>query len=105
MPKPRSRRNTRPLATDHRALVLESVATNPRATLDAIIKDCADADAAFTPKQIAAMVWWLRREGLINLEDGVHHMTKAGLDYLTDARFDRAIPVAHTRPGARKPRR
>ncbi len=105
MPKPRTRSTRKPLATDHRALVLESVATNPRATLDAIVADCTGADAAFTANKVGSMVWWLRREGLINLQDGVHHMTKAGLDYLTEARFDRAVPVEHTRPGARKPRK
>jgi len=105
MPKPKLRR-THLFATDHRALVLESVATSPLGTLAGIISDCTAVDASFTPKKIGAMVWWLRRIGLIQLNDfGRYTLTKLGLEWLTDGRFDRALPKDHTRPGARKPRR
>ncbi len=100
-----TRRSTRRSATDHRALVLESVATSPRATLDAIRADCTAALPSFTEKKVDAMVWWLRRVGLINRgEDGVHVLTKTGLEWLTSGRFDRALPEYAERPGARKPR-
>jgi hypothetical protein len=107
MPKPRIRR-TSYYATDHRALVLESVATSPiPATVAAIVADCTGADPEFTPKKVKAMIWWLRREGLVGDDDkGTgHFITKAGLDWLAHGRFDRALPTDHIRPGARKPRK
>jgi hypothetical protein len=89
-------------ATDHRALVLEAVATAPtRPTCAAIIIDCADTD--FTPKTVRVMAWTLRRDGLLGLDEhGGYFITRAGLDYLTHARFDRKIPAPHTRPRSRK---
>lgn len=94
-------------ATDHRALVLESVATAPAAaTLSTIVADVQPVAPAFTKHKVASMVWWLRREGLIgDREGGGYFITEAGLSYLTSGRFDRAVPVDHVRPGARKPRK
>ncbi len=95
---------TRKLATDHRALVLESVATSPFSpSIETIVKDCVGAE--FTRKMIRAMVWQLRREGLIGLQSSgtSHFITKAGLEYLTGGRFDRALPERGTpRPKARR---
>lgn len=89
-------------ATDHRALVLEAVATAPfRPSIESIIRDCVGPD--FTRAVVKSMVWQLRREGLIGLDTSgtSHFITKAGLDYLTDGRFDRALP----QPGTPRPRR
>lgn len=90
-------------ATDHRALVLESVATSPTpATLDSIAADCHGADPSYTRKLVAAMVWWLVRVGLLGRTGDSYFLTKAGLEWLTTGRFDRALPAPHTRPGARR---
>lgn len=99
----------RPLATDHRALVLESVATNPKgATIANIIEDCKGD--GFDDELIKKHIWQLRKEGLIGLRDVegeyiavTHFITHRGLAYLTSGRFDLPIPVpGHPRPNARK---
>lgn len=67
-----------------------------------IVKDCKEE--TFTPDMISAMVWQLRKEGLVGIDDQKtgHFITKAGLDYLLVARFDRALPEPGTpRPKAR----
>jgi hypothetical protein len=90
-------------ATDHRALVLESVATNPRgASAELIIADCASE--TFQRAVVKSMIWQLRAEGLIGRDDAGtgHFITKAGLDWLTHGRFDRALPAPHTRPGRQR---
>lgn len=102
-----------PLATDHRALVLESVATNPKgATTSNIVEDCKGD--GFDEALIKKHIWQLRKEGLIGLRDpeacefrefvsATHFITQRGLIYLTDGRFDLPIPVpGHPRPKARK---
>lgn len=94
-------------ATDHRAVVLESVATSPvPATLDSIVKD-AHAIGWNNRQQIATMVNQLSREGLIGRNAGGDwFITAAGLAYLTVGRFDRAlIESGHPRPKARKKKR
>lgn len=90
------------LATDHRSLVLEAVATCPTvATREQITKDASSAE--FTARKIDSMIWQLRKEGLIGKkEDGSYAITQAGLDWLTLGRFDRALPKDHIRPGARR---
>lgn len=98
-------RKVRKLATDHRALVLEAVATSPvNPTEKAIVADAATTE--YTAKKVGSMIWQLRKEGLIQRrEDGTYAITQAGLDWLTHGRFDRALPAEHVRPGARKPRK
>lgn len=92
-------------ATDHRAIVLESVATNPTGASEAnITADCQASD--FTRRMVKAMIWQLRKEGLIGRDDAQgHFITQAGLNYLTSARFDvTPPPMGLPRPGARRPR-
>ncbi len=90
------------LATDHRSLVLEAVATCPvAASAEQIVRDASSAE--FTAKKVGSMVWQLRKEGLLQKkDDGTYSITQAGLDWLTFGRFDRALPKEHTRPGARR---
>ena len=93
-------------ATDHRALVLESVATNPSgASKKDIVSDCEAPD--FTPPMIDSMIWQLRKEGLIGRDDkNGHFITQAGLNYLRIAAFDlQPPPMGLPRPKARKPRK
>jgi hypothetical protein len=89
-------------ATDHRALVLESVATAPRgATRPSVIEDCVGE--GFTRSMVLVMLWQLKREGLVGESDEVLFLTRAGFDWLTQGRFDRPLPEpGHPRPGARK---
>lgn len=99
-------------ASDHRALVLESVATAPgRATLLDVQRDCVEE--GFSPKMVASMLDQLCREGLVQRREDEavhqpgtqrgHYLTVAGLAYLQGARFDRALPPEGVpRPGARK---
>lgn len=91
-------------ATDHRAIVLESVATSPSNPTGAeIAKDCVGPD--FTRKNVLTMISTLRREGLIAMnEDGRHYVTQAGLDCLAHWRFDRELPTFAERPASRKRR-
>lgn len=88
-------------ATDHRALVLESVATAPRATRTTVAKDCVGVD--FGARAVQSMLWQLRHEGLIGMDDeGVLFVTKAGFGWLTNGRFDRALPCPHERPTSKR---
>lgn len=88
-------------ATDHRALVLESIATAPSATRETVVADCVSDE--FTRQMVLTMLNQMKREGLAqeNVEK-IFSLTTAGLDYLTLARFDRALPAPHERPKARK---
>lgn len=81
-------------ATDHRALVLEVIATTPEIA----------TRAEFNINSISAMVSSLKHEGLIAVrEDGTLFVTPLGLEWLNKAAFDRALPAPHTkRPGRRK---
>jgi predicted transcriptional regulator len=101
MPTKRMRR-----ATDHRALVLEVIATIPTAaTRAAVQKEVASMSdlSEFNVNAISAMVSTLMREGLIGRkEDGTLFVTIVGLDWLSFGRFDRALPAPHTRPGRKK---
>ncbi len=97
-------------ATDHRAKVLEAVATNPGvATPDEIVRDCLGDD--FDRTKVLKMVLQLRKEGLIGRsdvrkDDGAgHFITKTGLEYLTCGQFDRELPSPHERPKGRGKRK
>jgi hypothetical protein len=93
-------------ATDHRAIVLEAVATCPTdASMDAIVRDAIGPD--FIRKNVQTMVYQLRKEGLLGLkEDGrTHYITELGLEWLTYGRFDQALPGFHERPASRKSRK
>lgn len=98
--KPRTRR-----ASDHRALVLEVVATAPySATRDAIQDEVAKLSQPhdFGPLLISAMVSSLLAGGLLGRkEDGTLFITQHGLDYLKHAAFDRKLPE----PGIERPGR
>lgn len=95
-------------ATDHRAAVLESVATNPKGTtILHIVQDC-EADG-FPAELVKKHVWQLKKEGLIGIRESTdgtdpgHFITRVGLDYLTFGRFDLPLPEpGHPRPGARR---
>lgn len=91
-------------ATEHRAIVLESVATAPGdATRDAIAKDAA-AIGWTDRKQIVTMVHQLKREGLIGVKesgDGFF-LTVAGLEALQHGAFDRKLPEFAERPKGRR---
>lgn len=84
-------------ATDHRAVVLESVATCPEAcTMDHIVRDSTGPD--FIPRNILTMVYQLAKEGLLaRREDRSFFITTLGLAWLTHGCFDRALPAHHTR--------
>jgi hypothetical protein len=97
-------------ATDHRAIVLEAIATSPvPPRMVDIIEDAQSLDSSFKPDVIRSMVWQLDHEGLIGRtpvilmtrERDTYHITKAGLDALVSWRFDKALPSEHTRPKAR----
>ena len=94
-------RAKRKWATDHRAVVLEEVATHPGVATDrSIIKACSTDN--FPTQAVGSMIWILRKEGLIARgDDGGNFITRAGLDWLTTGRFDRALPAPHERPNAR----
>ena len=91
------------LATDHRALVLESVATSPKPpTGNQVCQDCVTPED-FSSKNVLTMLDTLRREGLIGMnENKTHFLTKAGLHYLTNGRFDKALPEYAERPKSRR---
>lgn len=92
-------------ATDHRALVLEAVATSPAGAPRAeIFRECIGPD--FTRHQVCVMLCHLRREGLVGATgDGGHFITREGLDQLVNGHFDRAVPEFAPRPNGRKPRK
>lgn len=99
-------RRHRRRATDHRRVVLESVATHPAIPFTSdIIADCQGPD--YTPHMIESMIWQLGHEGLIEMRTdlGGYRITQLGLDWLTNGRFDQAIPKPHKRPGTRRRRR
>lgn len=108
MPKMKEVRHYR-RATDHRAIVLEVVATIPvAATRDAVQKE-VEAEATkmaysgFHKNAVSAMVSELLREGLIGRkEDGTLFVTSLGLDWMVNASFDRALPSPHTKPKRKK---
>lgn len=92
-------------ATEHRAIVLESVATSPKeATRDTIVKDAASIGWT-DRKQIVTMIHQLRREGLIGLKEGERNaffLTTGGLEALQHGAFDRKLPEFAERPKARR---
>ena len=88
-------------ASDHRACVLEAVATSPqRPSAAQIIDEVLRACPSFRNRNVAsAMVSTLRREGLIGMgDDGGYFVTKAGLVWLTEGTFDRLLPAEYTKP-------
>jgi predicted transcriptional regulator len=91
-------------ATDHRALVLEVVATTPTiATREAVQNEIAGMKMFDNKNAISAMVSALLREGLIGRrEDNTLFVTESGMRWLSEADFTRALPAPHTRPGRRK---
>lgn len=99
--KPRQRR-----ATDHRAIVLEVVATIPTtATRDAVQAEVAreNRQSDFNKDAISAMVSTLRKEGLIGVrDDGTLFVTELGFTWLRTAAFDLPLPGPYTKPGRRK---
>lgn len=95
---------TRKHATDHRALVLESVATAPRSNMSQVRADCVGVN--FPKHSVEVMVYQLLREGLLQrAEDGTLALTSAGLEWFAYGRFDKALPTYAERPGARKRRK
>lgn len=105
MPKMREVKKWSRRATDHRALVLEVVATTPSAaTRDAVQREVLanKIDEAFAANQISAMVSTLLKEGLIGRrDDGTLFVTQVGFEWLRSADFTRALPP----PGAPRPSR
>lgn len=91
-------------ATDHRAIVMESVITYPGApTLEEIVTECVAALPTLNRHKADAMVRQLRTEHLLGVnESGGHYLTDAGLDYFKAGVFDRALPKDHERPKSRK---
>lgn len=89
---------------EHRAAVLESIATSPSPATNASIRaDCVEE--GFSAKNVLTMVSQLQREGLIGRIDQGYFITRAGFDYLTGGRFDRKLPEAHERPKSRRIRK
>lgn len=95
---------TRPRASDHRAVVLEEIATSPvEPSMQEVTSTLAKPD--FTQEMVYKMVYQLLREGLIGRREGQASLfiTEGGLDYLTNARFDLPLQEpGHPRPGARR---
>lgn len=93
-------------ATDHRAIVLEVIATTPEvATRAAVQAEVARNTARdeFSINAISAMVSELRRQGMIAVrEDATLFVTPLGLEYLSKAAFDRALPEPYKKPGRKK---
>src|SRR3954465_2359783 len=108
MPKPTRRKLVERRATDHRALVLEVVATTPSAATRKAIEAEVLAnrtDERFGHNQIAAMVSSLLRFGLIGRREGSTLLvTTLGLEWLQAADFTRELPAPHTKP-KRQPRK
>lgn len=97
-------KRSRKWATDHRAVVLESIATSPwLATHDSIAADCVSTE--FTRKSVMTMLNQLQREGLVGRVDPGFFVTRAGFSWLTEGRFDRKLPEYAERPGSRKPKK
>lgn len=91
-------------ATDHRALVLEVVATTPVvATREAVQSEVAGLSNDFHRDAISAMVSTLLRDGLLGRrDDGTLFVTAIGMDWLTHGEFDRALPKPHTKTRKKK---
>lgn len=93
-------------ATDHRAAVLEVVATTPAAATRAAVQREAIGvvgDGRFGANQASAMVSTLLALGLLGTrDDGTLFVTARGLDYLTTAAFDLPPPPPYTKPNSRK---
>lgn len=114
MPKMKEVQKRMRRATDHRAVVLEEIATAPyAATRDAVQAQVAKAGyKEFHKDAISAMVSELLRIGLVGRkEDGTLFLTTAGLEWLTHGDFTRPLPPPHIKPnrrgkkyGPRKPR-
>lgn len=97
--------NNRRKATEHRALVLESVATAPGgATSASVQRDCVGHD--FNKHAVAVMLWQLRREGLVGRDDeDKYFLTTTGLERIQYGDFTRSVPEFAERPKARKVRK
>lgn len=90
------------LATDHRAVVLESIATSPYlATNATVCKDCMRVD--FSHKNVLTMINTLWRAGLVGRIEQGYFLTRAGFEWLTEGRFDQELPRYAERPKSRKP--
>ena len=91
--------------TDHRACVLEAVATSPNPpSATEIGVEVLRACPSFRNRDVAAaMVSQLRREGLISMNDERgYFITKAGFDLLAKGVFTRELPAEHTKPKRKK---
>lgn len=87
-------------ATDHRALVLASVATHPTPPSSGqVVRDCVQT---FAEPLIRSMLSQLKREGLIAGTYEALEITPEGWEWLRQGLFDRQPPKAHMRPGARR---
>ena len=91
-------------ATDHRAAVLESVATSPTPPNTAqITADSRSIAPDLNRKNAQTMLSTLRRKGMVGMnENGTHFLTSAGFDYLTNGSFDKPLPTYAERPGSRR---
>jgi hypothetical protein len=117
MPKPRVRAPRKAAApkaasaaalrrryTDHRAAVLEEIATAPYvATRDAVQKAVMKMGMQeFHANAVSAMVSELLRVGLVGRkEDGTLFLTQVGLDILQHGDFTRPLPAEHEKPNRR----
>ncbi len=85
-------------------MVLESIATSPTATIANIRTDCVGH--AFSQHAVDAMVWQIRREGLVGRSDtDTYFITQAGLSYMQSTDFTRELPEYAPRPKARRPKK
>lgn len=106
MVKPRIRRKALRRATDHRALILEVVATIPISATRAAVQEEALREAkgsGFHVNAISAMVSHLLSQGLLGTrDDATLFVTLYGMEWLTNADFTRALPAEHSRPGRKR---
>lgn len=104
MPKTKEVKHIR-RATDHRAIVLEEIATAPYvATRDAVQKQVAKAAGyqEFHANAVSAMVSELLRIGLVGMkEDKTLFLTTSGLEWITKGDFTRPLPGFIERPRRR----
>lgn len=103
MPKMKETKHIR-RATDHRAIVLEEIATAPYvATRDAVQAAVAKAGyREFHANAVSAMVSELLRIGLIGMkEDRTLFLTQSGLEWITKGDFTRPLPGFIERPARR----
>lgn len=93
-------------ATDHRALVLEVVATIPVAATRAAVQEEILREAkgtSFHVNAISAMVSHLLSQGLLGTrDDSTLFVTLYGMEWLAGGDFTRSLPREHTKPKRKK---